>query len=1257
MNSGILLVLMSLPVFMRPDSASGDFLHHWSFSSTIVGIEILLCGICALLFAYEKKRLLQFFSSLIALMGIVVIYKHSYSLDLEWANLPISMLDNNTWRMAPVSLLSYLLLSGGLFILARRASPSLYEFTGLILISLSTAIGWFALLGKLFRSTSTFGWGNYALMSYPTAVTISFFGLAILLTIYNRLPTDGTRHIYRTPILTTFGIFVLATLAWKYFLDHESLKLRRLATFEVGLENSLLSSRIREYGLSLTRMARRLDHYHLDDRALIKSDATQYIKHLKGMVQLGIIERSGNFLWVYPKEVEARNSISDETFKGLDLSHAPVEEFTLSPLINSVGGVKHFILSSELAGTQTLFAVVDAETFLRSIVRNQDFNIVFEHEGREIFNNGIVGVKDDFWSNREVYKNKNLEIDVKLTPTKSKLAEESSLIPSMVLLIGVLIGAYTGCFLFLSFISQAEKNRRINEQKKFTNWQRAIFDSANVSMISTDVNGLIQTFNATAERMLGYSAAEMIQRETPQRLHLEKEIIEKARELSETYGESIRPGFEVFSYKSSVRKEVDENEWTYVRKDGGLVPVNLSITPILNESEEITGYLGIATDLSEKKMAFSDLQATTKKLKALINSSPVGIISMDTELNVSSWNAACEKIFGWSETETLGKYPPFVTPDQMVNSLAIIEKMKLTRAPITAITERSRKDGTLIVVESTATPLYDDLGNFEGILVVSVDVTQKIALEKEILEKNQDLQKAIELALRSKQEAIRASHTKSEFLANMSHEIRTPINGIIGMTNLVLDTNLSPEQKDYAESIKYSGDALLSIINDILDFSKVEAGKLTIENSEFDLMELLTETYRTFHLVSAKKEIGIELIMDWTPSHLFIGDDGRIRQILVNLLGNALKFTSQGSILIKVIDLAPWPSGLRQLRFEVIDQGIGISDEVQLKLFTPFEQGDSGTTRKYGGTGLGLSICKKLVELLGGEIGVISKIGFGSTFWFDLPLRVGREIQLDKKDKESQVEGLESFKDKRVLVAEDNLINQKVILKQLEKLGVKALAVANGYEVLSALEGFDYDLILMDCQMPELDGYETSRMLRNKNLTIPILALTANAVTGDREKCLEAGMDDYLIKPINIRQLTSALEKYLNQSSPAPVIEASTLESDEIDWTAIKELEELEGDDPQTSFLLEHFNRFRPETAKLIDKLLAMDLSEDLKELKRQAHILKSTSGNIGATELSRIAQRIELSTGADEARGELLILEESYRRFISKMLQYLKMS
>ncbi len=507
-----------------------------------------------------------------------------------------------------------------------------------------------------------------------------------------------------------------------------------------------------------------------------------------------------------------------------------------------------------------------------------------------------------------------------------------------------------------------------------------------------------------------------------------------------------------------------------------------------------------------------------------------GVLVLDQNNRIADFNPAALKLLGLS-TESLGQPLNQALPDwpelQQLSKQASQHTQIQRRLEI----KRPHANGQSWFELDLQ---HLSRGSQHGLMMVIHDISTRKLTEQQLHEKNHELETARDLASAMARQAEAANQAKSEFLANMSHELRTPLNGVIGLSQLLISTELSADQQRYAELLGHSGEALLALINDILDLAKIEARQLELELLPFNLDNEMQKIRSILAFQAQEKGLRLTLQINSDVPNQLYGDPGRLRQILLNLGINAIKFTENGTVSLVVScepvsqTIDPQDRPQARLRFSVQDTGIGIAAADLNRLFSPFTQLDGSTTRKYGGTGLGLAISRQLVDLMGGELSVSSQPGQGSCFWFVSNFEIQPEPDLISSPN-THSPTTEHFS-ARILLAEDNPINQLVAQTLLEKLGCRVDVVDNGLAVLNTLKHQTYDLILMDCQMPEMDGFETTQHIRQNNLypALTIVALTAHVQQGDRERCLAAGMNDYLSKPIQQQALIKILERWLD---------------------------------------------------------------------------------------------------------------------------------
>jgi PAS domain S-box-containing protein len=654
-------------------------------------------------------------------------------------------------------------------------------------------------------------------------------------------------------------------------------------------------------------------------------------------------------------------------------------------------------------------------------------------------------------------------------------------------------------------------------------------------------------------------------------------------------------------------------------------------------------WISVLSDITARRQA----QEAQARLASIVQASREAILGKTLDGIVTSWNPGAQVLFGYTAAEMIGaSIEVLIAPGRRDEETALRGRVARGLGVEQYETVRLRKDGSSVDVSVTLS-LIEAEGRIAGIATICQDISERKRARAALLEREDQLAAA-------RDEALEASRLKSQFLANMSHEIRTPMNGVLGMAQLLLNGNLEPGQRRRVVALRESGQSLLTIINDILDFSKMEAGKLELEEVDFNLLAAAESVVSL--LSSPANDKGLSLTLDvarGVPGWVR-GDSVRLRQVLINLLGNAVKFTERGGVEFTIGQAA---SG--DLRFAVRDTGIGIDPSSKDRLLEPFTQADASTTRRFGGTGLGLAICRQLVELMGSSLKFTSEPGAGTTFWFEVALPAvetgdgehaatgTRPAGDDASDRPAPSLG----ENARILLVDDAEINREVGRGLLESLGYNVEMVSSGSEAVEAVRHSPYAAIVMDCLMPDMDGYEATRRIRaleGPGRHTPIVALTAAAMAGDRERCLAAGMDDYVSKPLDLDLLHAALERSGRGVGLQPVSESpqvSPTGADEPADLALLDRLELIGRKIPADAFARICRQFLSGTPELIAELGVAVRASDTDTAIALAHKLKGSMATLGAVRLSRLARRVEEgekdgAAGLEAVLGEM---DEAY--------------
>ena len=677
-------------------------------------------------------------------------------------------------------------------------------------------------------------------------------------------------------------------------------------------------------------------------------------------------------------------------------------------------------------------------------------------------------------------------------------------------------GGFTVClavFFALIFVSEhsrkklAEQNRQIEEQSlRLQN----ITSNMGEALYVIDRSGLIMFVNPAAETLLGSSARELLGQRADLFFQFESNVNSEAVVVPDPSLRAIE----------TVSKVSEESNLRILATDT-VVQVSLSSAPIV-ESGTVTGAVTVVEDVTEKKKTEIELKRSEIRLRSVVDNALDGIITVDMSGNVETFNPAAEAMFGFSNKELVGKSASALMPEPYASGFDSFVKKALRQSferPFSQKTEviAQRNDSSTFPVELSISEIR--MGAQRMLLGIVRDISDRKQFEQELID--------------ARERAEQASRAKSEFLANMSHEIRTPMNGILGMTQLALDTDLTHEQRDYLNTVKSSSDLLLRLINDILDFSKIEAGKMEIDSVDFKLRDTLADTIRGLAVQADEKGLELLFQVDEDVQDNLIGDPIRLRQVIFNLVGNAIKFTVKGEIVVSASAQSE-DDPFVKIHFCVSDTGIGITTEQMEKIFRPFDQADTSTTRRYGGTGLGLSISTRLVELMHGEIWVDSELGRGSKFHFTV--RFSKQTHATTSIDLASPEALQGV---RALVVDDNLTNRRILLGQLSNWGMLVTLADSGREALEIMKKFHsqntpFKVALVDCMMPEMDGFQLASVIKGSPdlKDVRLVMLTSAIQVGNAAERKEFGLEACLVKPVKQSELLTCLLTILGEPKP-----------------------------------------------------------------------------------------------------------------------------
>ncbi|MDD4993700.1 MAG: PAS domain S-box protein [Paludibacter sp.] len=738
-----------------------------------------------------------------------------------------------------------------------------------------------------------------------------------------------------------------------------------------------------------------------------------------------------------------------------------------------------------------------------------------------------------------------------------------------------------------------EELKRKEETLSLVEFQNSILNGTDYSVITTNSKGIITLFNKGAERMLGFKAEELVNKKSPLMLHDAKEITERAEALAIELNRPYVAHSDVFILKAGLGLK-DVHEWTYIAKDKKRIVTELSMTALRNSKNEITGFMAIAHDISALKKSMNEIEQLRNALDK------TAILSVTDKNGIlKSVNAKFCEISGYSESELIGKDNKILNSGEHPKEYMALVWKTIKSGKIWQGEFKNRtKSGEYFWVDTSIVPFVNDMNVPVEFISISRDITARKEMEEQL-----------ENAMRNSEMATKA---KDIFLSNMTHEIRTPLNAIIGFNDLLKSTPLTPEQEKHVNIVASASQNLMVIINDILDTSKLESGAIQLERSSINLKSIAEYVIKLEAPKAAAKGIKLLSSIDHEIPDFVIGDQTRLIQILTNLISNAIKFTSEGSVKLKIIELHQTPE-VSHIKFIVSDTGIGISKDKQEEIFERFTQAEASTTRIFGGTGLGLNIVKMLVEKHNSKIELSSNPGKGSLFSFEIDFEISTKTETEELVIAEEPAQAKSMADFRILIAEDNELNQILASTFLKQNNAIIDIAEDGLVAIEKVKANEYDLILMDLQMPNMDGYEATRIIREElKLDIPIIACSAHSLLGEWEICFEKGMNDFISKPYVKQDFLNAISSWVRPVSGAKAHrtnqEAKKEKQDIVSFTMLKE---LSGGDK--SFEMNMISLFLKQSNELLTNLGTWMRTGEFEVLQQAAHKIRSSFGIIGA--------------------------------------------